>query len=84
MQEARKRILLYALQFDINDVHTYSGYKGGLVVRITTGSAEVVNAIEKFALSIPVLEVVVKNGPLMQFEIFCITEDEDVYSLKIK
>jgi hypothetical protein len=83
MQEERKRIIQYALQFDIHDIHTYSGYKGGLVVKITTRSADIVNAIEKFALSIPINEVVVKKNHLMQFEIFCITQD-DVYDLKLK
>jgi hypothetical protein len=83
MQEERKRIIQYALQFDIHDIHTYSGYKGGLVVKITTRSADIVNTIEKYALSIPVDEVVVKKNHLMQFEIFCITKD-DVYDLKLK
>lgn len=82
MQEERKQIIQYALQFDIHDVHTYSGYKGGLVVKITTSLPEVVDAIEKFAFSLSVEEVVVKHNLLMQFEIFCITKDENVYTLK--
>lgn len=84
MQEEQKRIIQYALQYDIHDIHTYSGYKGGLVLKITTRNAATVNEIEKFALSIPVDEVVVKKNHLMQFEIFCITKDEDVYTLKSK
>lgn len=84
MDEDRKKIIRYALQFDIHDIHTYSGYKGGLVVKITTRSAAVVDAIEKFALSLPSEEVAVKKNHLMQFEIFCITKDKDVYELKLK
>lgn len=84
MDEVRKKIIQYALQFDIHDIHTYSGYKGGLVLKITTRSAAVVDAIEKFALSLPSEEVAVKQNNLMQFEIFCITKDKDVYELKRK
>ncbi len=85
MDEDRKKIIRYALQFDIHDVHTYSGYKGGLLVKITTRSPQVVDEIEKFALAIPAVEeVVVKKNHLMQFEIFCVTKDSNVYELKLK
>lgn len=85
MDEERKKILQYALQYNILDVHTYSGYKGGLIVKITTRDPNVVDAIETFALSLSTVdEVVVKTNHLMQFEIFCVTKDNDVYELKIK
>jgi hypothetical protein len=84
MNDDRKNIIRFALQFDINDIHTYSGYKGGLVLKITTRSAHVVNEIEKYALSIPIEEVAVKKNHLMLFEIYCITKDSDVYELKLK
>lgn len=84
MNEDRKKIIQYALQFDIHDIHTYSGYKGGLIVKITTRNAAVVDEIEKFALAIPIEEVAVKKNHLMQFEIFCVTKDEDVYELKLR
>jgi hypothetical protein len=85
MDEDRKKIIQYALQFDIHDIHTYSGYKGGLLVKITTRSPHVVDQIEKFALSIPAVEeVAVKKNHLMQFEIFCVTKDNNVYELKLK
>lgn len=85
MNEDRKNIIRYALQFDIHDIHTYSGYKGGLIVKITTRNANVVDAIEKYALAIPTVdEVAVKKNHLMQFEIFCVTKDDEVYELKLK
>ncbi len=84
MQLEQKKIIQYALQFDINNIHTYSGYKGGLVLKITTSKADVVNTIESYALTLPVLEVVVKHNQLMEFEIYCITEDENIYGLKFR
>ncbi|MGZ5208797.1 MAG: hypothetical protein ACXWB0_07250, partial [Sulfuricurvum sp.] len=52
---------------------------------ITTKEKESVLAIRKFALSIGIKEVVIKqNLDVEQFEIFCVTSDENVYDLKIK
>ncbi len=84
MHEERKKILRYALEQDISDVHTYSGYKGDLIVKITTKDATAVQQIRKFALSLDVKDVVVKQNPyIVEFEIYCITPDDNVYELKV-
>jgi len=83
MQEERKQILRFALNYNIEDVHTYSGYKGDLIVKITTKSKDVLSEIRKFALSLGIKEVVIKQNPgIVQYEIYCVTEDENVYHLK--
>lgn len=83
MQAERKQIIQHALNYDIHDVHTYSGYKGDLIVKITTSDKDVVMAVRKFAISLGVDEVVVKQNPALQeFEIYCVTADENVYHLK--
>lgn len=85
MQEERKKIIQFALDYSIVDVHTYSGYKGDLVVRITTKEREAVLAIRKYALSLGIKEVVIKeNKDLLQYEIYCITVDEGAYHIKSK
>ncbi|MDO9207130.1 MAG: hypothetical protein Q7T91_02650 [Sulfuricurvum sp.] len=85
MYAERKKLIRYALDFEIENINTYSGYKGDLIVKITTKEKEAVIAIRKFALSIGIKEVVIKqNSNIEQFEIFCITSDENVYDLKIK
>jgi len=85
MHPERKELIRHALSFDIENINTYSGYKGDLIVKITTKTKEVVIAIRKFALSLGIKEVVVKqNQDIEQFEIYCITSDENVYDLKIK
>ncbi len=84
MQTERKKIIRYALDFNIQDVNTYSGYKGDLVLKITTKEKDAVLAIRKFALQEGVLEVAVKQNPHLQnFEIYCITKDENVYNVKL-
>ncbi|MCK9373645.1 MAG: hypothetical protein M0P91_10630 [Sulfuricurvum sp.] len=82
MQLEQKKILQFALELDIKDVYTYSGYKGDLVVKITAKEKDVIVAIRKFALSLGIKEVVIKqNHNLVEYEIYCITQD-DVYQLK--
>ena len=83
MQKERKQIIRFSLDYDISEVHTYSGYKGDLIVKIATRDRDVVLAIRKYALSLGIEEVVVKQNPaIAEFEIFCITTDDDVYHIK--
>lgn len=76
MQEERKKILQYALNLDIKDVHTYSGYKGDLMVKIITKEEKVVTAIQEYALSLEIKEVVVKHN--VDYELYCVTAEEVV------
>ncbi|MBN2871098.1 MAG: hypothetical protein JXK04_09120 [Campylobacterales bacterium] len=82
MQTERKKILQYALDHEIGDVHTYSGYRGDLIVKITTKQKASVLAIREFALSLGVKEVIVKQNTVEGYEIYCVTPDENVYGLK--
>ncbi len=83
MQAERKQIIQYALDFDIDNINTYAGYKGDLIVKITTGDIHAVAAIRQFADELNIKEVVVKQNPhIDEFEIFCITPDKGVYHLK--
>lgn len=83
MQEERKKIIQYALDYSIIDINTYPGYKGDLVVRITVKDKDAMLAIRKHALSIGIKEVVIKdNKDVVQYEIYCITEDEGAYHIK--
>lgn len=85
MQDERKKIIRYALDYDILDVNTYSGYKGDLIVKITVKEKDAVLAIREFAHSLGVKEVVVKQNPnLLAYEMYCVTPDENVYELKLK
>lgn len=83
MQEERKNIIRFSLDYNIIDIHTYPGYKGDLVVRITVKEKEAMFAIRKYALSIGIKGVVIKeNKDVVQYEIYCITEDEGAYHIK--
>jgi uncharacterized membrane protein YkoI len=84
MQISRKKIIDDALTYDIEDVSTYSGYKGDLIVKITTKEKASMIAIRKFALNLGVLDVVLKHDPnTLLYEIYCVTEDENGYTIKV-
>lgn len=76
MQEQRKKILQYALNLNISDVHTYSGYRGDLMVKIITNDEGVMNAIRDYALSLEIKEVVVKHS--VEYVLYCVTTEETV------
>lgn len=85
MQAERNKIIRFALDFYIDDVNTYSGYKGDLIVKITTKDKHAVIEIRKYALSLGVEDIVVKHNPnLVLYEIYCVTANEEVYHVKIE
>ena len=85
MQAERNKIIRYALDFYIEDINTYSGYKGDLIVKITTKDKGAVIAIRKYALSLGVEEIVIKHNPnLVLYEIYCVTVSTDIYHIKIE
>ncbi len=83
MQAERKKIIQFALNYDIEEINTYAGYKGDLILKIVSKDIEAIAEIQKYANSLDILDVVVKNNPnLMIYEIFCVTQDKEVYRLK--
>jgi hypothetical protein len=83
MQETQKKIIRFILDFEIDSVNTYSGYKGDLIVKIITKNKNDVLEIRKYALSLEIKEVVIKERlDTAQYEVYCITEDDGVYRLR--
>lgn len=81
MNENRKKMIKHALEYDIIDVRSYRGYKGDLLLEITTMKDDVVNALTKIAEIIG-FEVEVHKNVLSIFEIYCICPSESAYELK--
>jgi hypothetical protein len=85
MQKERKEIIRFALDHEIEEVNTYAGYKGDLIVKIISKDIDAIAKIQKFANGLDILDVVVKHNPhLMIYELFCVTKDKDTYQLKEK
>ncbi len=83
MQGVQKDIIRFSLDYNIVKIDTYTGYKGDLVVKIAVKDKEAVLAIRRYAIDLGIKEVVIKeNKDVVQFEIYCITEDEGAYHIK--
>ena len=83
MQDIQKDIIRFVLDYSISSINTYGGYRGDLIVKITTKNKTDVIEIRKYALSLGIKEVVIKEKKdLDQYELYCITEDHDAYHIK--
>lgn len=83
MQEIQKELIRYVLDLDIFSINTYTGYKGDLIIKVITKNRQEVIDIRKFALDLGVKEVVIKEKiDTKQYEVFCVTVDDDVYVLR--
>lgn len=83
MQEERRKIIRYALDYDIQNINTYSGYKGDLIVKITTNDIHAAAEIRKYADDLAFKEIVIKENPnVEEYDIFCVTPDKAIYHLK--
>ena len=81
MGEERKEIIRRALAFDIIDIRSYSGYKGDLLVEITTMDPTVSKSIDQIAKTLG-METVTQKDILSVFKIFCISAVSEGYDLK--
>ncbi len=85
MIQERRDIIRYALDCNILDINTYGGYKGDLIVKITTSDKknDVKDKIKSYAKRLGMDVVIKDNKNILIYEIYCISEDEDLYSLKL-
>lgn len=81
MTAVRKEIISRALHFDIKDIRTYSGYKGDLLVQITSNDLMVLEALKKQAEILKMQAVIRVDHAMLVHQLYCITPD-DVYRLK--
>ena len=83
LQEIQKKIIHFALDLEIDSVNTYAGYKGDLIVKILTRNKSDVLEIRKNAYAFEAKEVVIKEKlDTKQYEIFCVTADDWLYTLR--
>jgi hypothetical protein len=83
MHETRKAMIRFALDYNIRDIRTYSGYKGDLLIEITTTDLALLPILKEHAESLGMQTVVKEKFDLQIHEIYCIMPDEDLYGLKL-
>ncbi len=81
MDNERKELIRKCLEFDIIDVRSYVGYRGDLLVEFTTLDHNAMYSLKQTAEELG-MEVVVKQNPLMIYQVFCITPGDDMLELK--
>ncbi|TET88950.1 MAG: hypothetical protein E3J96_02085 [Sulfurovum sp.] len=81
MNDERKEIIRQALKFDIIDIRSYAGYKGDLLVEITTIEPDVIKSLKIIAERLG-LETVIQKNVLAINKIYCISPSSNAYELK--
>jgi len=81
MSDQRKDIIRQALEFDIVDIRSYTGYKGDLLVEITTMEPDVARSLKKEAETLG-FEIVIQKDVISLYKIFCISPSSNTYDLK--
>ena len=81
MDNDRKEIIRRALEFDIIDIRSFTGYKGDPLVEITTMDYGVVQALQKSAEELG-FDTVIQKNKIEVYQLFCITPATDIYDLK--
>ncbi|UFS62644.1 hypothetical protein LOH54_00585 [Sulfurimonas sp. HSL-3221] len=82
LSDVRKQMIRFALEFPIRDIRTYSGYKGDLLVEITTGNDDILSELKAHAESLGMEVVVKERYDTRIHEVYCIVPDENIYRLK--
>jgi hypothetical protein len=82
MGQKQKSIIALVLEYDIIDVRTYKGYKGDLLLEVTTLSNDVTSYIESDAKALG-FEVVILQDTIAVYKVYCILYNmSNAYSLK--
>ncbi|MDP3301777.1 MAG: hypothetical protein Q8S36_07410 [Sulfuricurvum sp.] len=82
MFELHRKIIQTFITEDIKDINTYGGYKGAYILKITTKHLPLAEKIALYTESIGGESIIKENKNLMNFEIYCISEDTSIYTLK--
>ena len=81
MSDERKEIIRQALEFNIVDIRSYTGYKGDMLVEITTMEPNAAQAIKQAAEALE-FEIVIQKDIISLYKIFCVSPSSNVYDLK--
>lgn len=84
MFQLHKKIIELFINTDIKDINTYGGYKGDYILKITTKHLSLAESIASHCENLGGKSVIKENKNLMNYEIYCIAEDPDVYHIKIR
>ncbi|MDX1294911.1 MAG: hypothetical protein R3302_01505 [Sulfurimonadaceae bacterium] len=82
MTQEHRDIIRRFLDDPIHELSIYSGYNGGIVLKISTIDLELVRKIQDYCDTVDVECNVKHNRNLAVYEVYCVVPDNDIYSLK--
>ena len=82
MKQKHRDIIRTFIDDDIRELCVYSGYKGGIVLKISTISVDFVNRLQDYCMSIDVECNVKHNRNLAAYDVFCVVDDDEIYCIK--
>lgn len=82
MLKQHKKILETFITTEIKNINMYWGYRGDYVLKLEVSEESLANAIAHYCDSLGI-ECKIRFEPAMsRYNVFCIAEDGDVYTLK--
>ena len=81
MSDERKAYIRKVLAYDIIDIRTYAGYKGDLIIQVTTMDPATVPALKSLALDMG-FETAATKDALSVYKIYAISHPDTAYTLK--
>lgn len=83
MKQAHRDIIRTFLDDAIHELSIYSGYNGGIVLKISTGDLGLTQRVQEYCAPLDDVECNVKhNRNIALYEIYCVVADDDIYALK--
>ena len=82
MSPARKEIIGRALTLEIMDIRSYTGYKGDLIIEVTSLDPNVIQILNHRAVALG-FDSNVTTDSLLVHKLYCISPSEDAYDLKL-
>lgn len=64
------------------ELSVYSGYKGGVILRMRTSSIDLVHTVCNYCKLIDIECPYKLNKNLGTYEVYCVVEDDEIYQLK--
>ena len=80
MSPARKEIIVRALNCEIMDIRSYTGYKGDLIIEITSLDPRVIQTLDSTANTLG-FESNITTDTLLVHKLYCISPSENTYDL---
>jgi len=82
MKKEARDLIKAVIDLDINEISLFTGYRGDLMLRVTSVNSEVIKAIHRICTQRSITAEIKYNNSRYAHEIYCSFEQEDIYRIK--